>query len=227
MIPLRDDNPTSSFPFVTLLLIAANALVFVFELTLNARAFDSFVLRAGAIPYEVTHLVDLAPRALVPVPLTLLSSLFVHGGVMHLLGNMLFLWIFGDNIEDTLGHTSFFFFYIFTGLAASATHIAFNPDSTIPMIGASGAIAGILGAYFLLFPRAHVQTLVIFFFIVRVIKVPALVFLGFWFVFQVLNSTGGASGVAWGAHIGGFAAGAGTMLLIRLSPWLRGRLKRR
>lgn len=222
MIPLRDDNPTSSFPFVTLSLIALNALVYIFHLSLGPAGYEPFILMAGAIPYEITHLIDIHPRALVPVPLTLLSSLFVHGGLMHLLGNMLFLWIFGDNIEDTLGHASFFVFYIFTGLAASSAHIAFNPDSTIPMVGASGAIAGILGAYFLLFPRAHVQTLVIFFFIVRVIKVPALVFLGLWFVFQVLNSTGGANGVAWGAHIGGFAAGTGTMLILRLSGRLKG-----
>ena len=133
--------------------------------------------------------------------------MFVHGGFLHVAGNMLYLWIFGDNIEDRLGHFRFIVFYLLSGLIASLAHIIMLPNSTIPMIGASGAIAGVLGAYFLLYPRAHVLTLVFFFFFVDIIRIPALVFLGLWFVFQVLSSAGGG-GIAWYAHIGGFIGGA-------------------
>ncbi|MBI3754134.1 MAG: rhomboid family intramembrane serine protease [Deltaproteobacteria bacterium] len=212
MIPLKDDNPTRTFPFVTIFIIAVNIAVYIYQLTLGTKAEGFFVLRAGAIPYEITHFVDIYPWALIPPPLTLFSAMFVHGGLLHVGGNMLYLWIFGDNIEDRLGHFRFFIFYVLAGLIAGLTHIIMLPDSTLPMIGASGAIAGVLGAYFLLYPRAHVLTLVFFFFFVTVVRIPAVIFLGLWFILQLLSS-GMSGGIAWYAHIGGFIGG---MALVKL-----------
>jgi len=212
MIPLKDDNPKSTFPFVTIVIITANILVYIYQLTLGSKTVESFILSAGAIPYEITHFVDTAPAALIRPPLTLFSAMFIHGGLLHVAGNMLYLWIFGDNIEDRLGHVRFAVFYVLTGLIASIAHVITVPDSTIPMIGASGAVAGILGAYFLLYPRAHVLTLIFFFFFVDIVRIPALIFLGLWFVFQILSS-GAGGGIAWYAHIGGFVGG---VLLVKL-----------
>lgn len=212
MIPLKDDNPTRTFPFVTIFIIAANIAIYIYQLTLGPKGEEFFVLRAGAIPYEITHFIDIYPFSVIPPPLTLFSAMFIHGGLFHVGGNMLYLWIFGDNIEDRLGHFRFIIFYILTGLIASLAHIIMMPDSKIPMIGASGAIAGILGAYFLLYPRAHVRTLVFFFFFVDIVKIPALIFLGLWFAFQLLSS-GAGGGIAWYAHIGGFIGG---VVLIKL-----------
>ena len=207
MIPLKDDNPTRTFPFVTILIIVTNIVVYIYQLTLGQKAETLFILRAGAIPYEITRFADIQPLSFIPPPLTLFSAIFVHGGFLHAAGNMLYLWIFGDNIEDRLGHFRFIVFYLLSGLIASLAHIIILPNSAIPMIGASGAIAGVLGAYFLLYPRAHVLTLVFFFFFVDIIRIPALVFLGLWFVFQILSS-GAGGGIAWYAHIGGFIGGA-------------------
>ncbi|OGQ47345.1 MAG: rhomboid family intramembrane serine protease [Deltaproteobacteria bacterium RIFCSPLOWO2_02_44_9] len=212
MIPLKDDNPKSTFPFVTIFIITANILVYIYQLTLGTKTVESFILSAGAIPYEITHFVDTAPVDLIRPPLTLFSAMFIHGGLLHVAGNMLYLWIFGDNIEDRLGHVRFAVFYVLTGLIASIAHVITVPDSTIPMIGASGAVAGILGAYFLLYPRAHVLTLIFFFFFVDIVRIPALIFLGLWFVFQILSS-GAGGGIAWYAHIGGFVGG---VLLVKL-----------
>lgn len=212
MIPLKDDNPTKTFPFVTIAIITVNIAVYVYQLTLGEKAETLFILRAGAIPYEITHFVDIRPLAFIPPPLTLLTAMFVHGGLLHVGGNMLYLWIFGDNIEDRLGHLRFFVFYLLAGLIASLAHIILLPNSTLPMIGASGAIAGVLGAYFLLYPRANVLTLVFFFFFVDIVRIPAIVFLGLWFMFQLLSS-GAGGGIAWYAHIGGFAAG---VVLVKL-----------
>ena len=216
MIPLKDDNPTSTFPYVTVAIIAVNALVFLYQLTLQftlgIKGLAAFIYSAAAIPYEITHLVDLGTHALVPLPLTLFTAMFVHGGIVHIVGNMLFLWIFGDNIEDSMGHGRFIVFYLLSGLVASLTHVFASPDSTIPMVGASGAIAGILGAYFVLFPRARVKTLIFFFFFVQIIDVPAVFFLGLWFLYQILSSGMGGN-IAWYAHIGGFLAG---VLLVRV-----------
>ena len=212
MIPLKDDNPKSTFPFVTIFIITANILVYIYQLTLGTKTGESFILSAGAIPYEITHFVDTAPVDLIRPPLTLFSAMFIHGGLLHVAGNMLYLWIFGDNIEDRLGHVRFAVFYVLTGLIASIAHVITVPDSTIPMIGASGAVAGILGAYFLLYPRAHVLTLIFFFFFVDIVRIPALIFLGLWFVFQILSS-GAGGGIAWYAHIGGFVGG---VLLVKL-----------
>lgn len=214
MIPLKDDTPSYTFPYVTISIIVINAAVFAYQLAIGYRLEEVFIYKTAAVPYEITHLADIAPAGAVPPPLTLFTAMFVHGGVLHLVGNMLYLWIFGDNIEDRIGHVKFVFFYLSVGLAASMTHILVDPDSTVPMIGASGAIAGVLGAYFLLFPRAQVLTLVFLIFFVNVVKIPALFFLGFWFLMQVAGSgTGG--GIAWYAHIGGFVAGAIAILILR------------
>ncbi len=211
MIPIKDENPTYSFPFVTVAIIVIDTLLYLYQSSLGF-ASRAFVLRLGAIPYEITHLVDIQPLSPVHPPLTLFTSLFIHGGFAHLAGNMLFLWIFGNNVEDHLGHTKYLIFYILSGLMASLLQIATNIDSTVPMIGASGAIAGIMGAYIVLYPRAQILTLVFFFFFIDIIRVPAVIFIGIWFLFQILSaSTGG--GVAWYAHIGGFIGG---LILIRV-----------
>ncbi|MBI3398875.1 MAG: rhomboid family intramembrane serine protease [Deltaproteobacteria bacterium] len=212
MIPLKDDNPTRTFPFVTILIIAANILVYIYQLTLGAAAGEFFILRAGALPYEITHFVDIYPLAFIPPPLTLFSAMFVHGGLLHVGGNMLYLWIFGDNIEDRLGRFRFLLFYILTGIIASLAHIIMMPNSTLPMIGASGAIAGILGAYLVLYPRANVLTFVFLFFFVDIVRIPAIIFIGLWFLFQLLSS-GAGGGIAWYAHIGGFMGGVALVKL--------------
>lgn len=233
MFPLKDDNPSRVFPAVTLLLIAANVAVFGYQFWLG-NAGQSFVYRFGAIPWEITHLRELPdiPResvSTVPVLLTLFTSMFLHGGLLHLLGNMLYLWIFGDNVEALIGHFHFLAFYILCGLGACLTYIVFDSNSGIPMIGASGAISGVLGAYMVIYPGARVHVLVFIFFFIRVIRVPALIVLGFWFIIQVLNGLGALGGgstgnVAWFAHIGGFVLGA---LLIWLFPKRRARTSAR
>lgn len=220
MIPLKDDAPRDIFPYVTIAIIAINTAVFVYELALGRSGMNHFIYSVAVIPYEITHLTDIGTRALVPPPLTLITAMFVHGGFFHLAGNMLFLWIFGDNIEDSLGHVKFILFYLLTGLIASSAHVLAVPDSTVPMIGASGAIAGVLGAYFVLFPRANVKTLIFLFVIVTIVRIPAVYFLGIWFVFQILSSNSGA-GIAWYAHIGGFVSGA---VLIKLLVRRKGRV---
>lgn len=212
-IPLKDDNPTSRVPYVTLTLIALNVVVFFYQL-FSPEGLQYFVYKLGAIPYEITHFKTLPlmlmetrePLARIFPPLTLVVSMFMHGGIFHLAFNMLYLWIFGNNIEDFLGHAWFVVFYLLSGLGASLTHILFNPNSQVPMIGASGAIAGVLGAYLILFPQAHILTLVFLFFFVRIIAIPAAFVLGLWILLQVLN-VGAGGGVAWFAHIGGFLVG--------------------
>jgi len=207
MIPLKDENPTIKFPFITISLIVLNCIIFLYQLSLG-RGIDSLIYRFGLIPFEVVHNVDLPPLGSIPPLFTLFTSMFLHGGLIHLVGNMLYLWIFGNNIEDHLGHLKFLFFYMLCGLFASGSQIFANMNSKIPMIGASGAIAGILGAYILLYPRAKVLTLIFLIFYIRVVKIPAAFFLGIWFIFQLLGAgTGSKGGVAWLAHIGGFIAG--------------------
>jgi membrane associated rhomboid family serine protease len=218
MIPIKDDIPSRTFPYVTVAIIIVNVLVFLYELSIGPRALELFIYRTAAVPIEVVNFVDLIPRSVVPPPFTVFTAMFVHGGFLHLAGNMLFLWIFGDNVEDTFGHWRFFLFYLGTGLVASLAHVLSDVSSITPMLGASGAVAGVLGAYFLLFPRANVLTLVFLFFFVTFVRIPALVFLGLWFAFQVLSSGaaaggGGGGGIAWFAHIGGFVAGAAGVLL--------------
>ncbi|MBI5562211.1 MAG: rhomboid family intramembrane serine protease [Deltaproteobacteria bacterium] len=219
MIPLKDDNPTSTFPYVTVAIIAVNAAVFLYQLTLGRDAGEVFIYRTAAIPSEISSFADVLPLDYLPPPLTPLTAMFVHGGLLHVGGNMLYLWIFGDNIEDVLGHGLFAVFYLVTGVLASLTHVLTDPGSAAPMVGASGAIAGVLGAYFVLFPKAKVNTLVFLGLFVSIIKIPAVFFLVFWFLMQLLGA-GAGGGIAWFAHIGGFASGA---LLITLFKLAKGR----
>ena len=212
MIPLRDDNPTNTTPFVTIGLVVACTLVFFYEITLGPQGGERFVYRYGAIPAVIFGLESL-PRKVMAMPpyITLITSMFLHGGLMHLIGNMLYLWIFGNNIEDAMGHVRFILFYLVCGVIAAMSHAAFDPDSVVPMIGASGAISGVLGAYLLLFPRAHVMVLIPLGFFFTRMNIPAGFVLGFWFIFQILSGAakvgGAGGGVAWFAHVGGFVAG--------------------
>lgn len=217
MIPLRDNIPSHRTPVVTVGLIAANILVYVNQLMLPPQAAVQFVYLYGLIPLEISGGDLLVPH---PVPLyaTVFTSMFVHGGLFHLGGNMLYLWIFGDNVEDRIGRRKFLVFYLLSGLAAAATQIWTDPASKIPMVGASGAISGVLGAYLFLFPHARVLTLIPLGFFYRLVEVPALIVLGFWIIVQVLNGVGTlgvqVGGVAWFAHIGGFVAGLGMVVLL-------------
>ena len=236
MIPLRDSIPSSRRPVVTHALVAVCALVFLIQL---ADPAGVLVERLGMIPARVVDPDrDLVLRelvagrvvarplrpALVPEWLTLLTCTFLHGGWLHVLGNMLFLWIFGDNVEDRFGRLPFLLFYLLSGVAASAAHLLADPHSTVPTVGASGAIAGVMGAYLFLYPQSRVSMLVVFGFFVDVIVLPAPFFLGYWFLLQILQawwSDGLGGGVAWWAHIGGFALGALVAAGLRLLAWLR------
>jgi membrane associated rhomboid family serine protease len=208
MIPLRDNLPSSTRPVVTFLLILACTAVFLYVFYgLGSDAAAERVLRIyGATP---SHL--LAPGGLAQAAPTLVTSLFLHGGWLHLGGNMLYLWIFGDNVEDLMGHSSFLLFYLLAGAAATLTHAWLNPTSTAPLVGASGAIAGVLGAYVVLFPRARIRSLAILGFYVTTVSIPAVVFLPLWFLLQffsgVVSLRSGDGGVAWWAHVGGFVTG--------------------
>jgi len=218
MIPLHDDNPTETTPVVMIGIVAAATLVFFYQLTLGPQAGQRFVYQYGAIPGVIFGEASL-PRGVTAVPaaLSLITSMFLHGGFLHLIGNMLYLWIFGNNIEDAMGHVRFVFFYLICGVIAAMSHALADPASAAPMIGASGAISGVLGAYLLLYPRARVFVLIPLGFFFWRMYVPAGVVLIFWFVLQVISGTasvgggGSAGGVAWFAHIGGFLAG---MILI-------------
>ncbi|MFO0753279.1 MAG: rhomboid family intramembrane serine protease [Thermodesulfovibrionales bacterium] len=224
MFPFKDDNPTSTTPFVTVGLILLNVLVFLWEL-LSPQGADEIALFYGAIPSNLMSFGSVHPQPVSPA-VSILTSMFLHGGILHVAGNMLYLWIFGDNIEDSLGHLKFLLFYLFSGAAAAYSHAATNAGSVIPMIGASGAISGILGAYLLLFPRARVHTLVIFGFFWQVVRIPAVVVILFWVVIQLVSGLATKSaqqgGVAWFAHLGGFLAG---VLTIKL--WMPARKKLR
>jgi len=213
MIPLRDTIKSKTVPFVNYILIALCGGVFLYELSLGARV-EHFVRTTGVTPAVVSASLLQGHMAVRPA-LTLLSSMFVHGGWMHLLGNMLFLYIFGDNVEDRLGHGSYLVFYLLCGAGASLVQVYAQQNSAAPLIGASGAISGVLGAYFLLYPRARVLTLIPLFVFFPVVELSAFFFLGFWFLLQfiqgALAAAGGdaaAGGVAWWAHAGGFVAGA-------------------
>lgn len=212
MIPLKDENPSFSFPMLTVGIIGANIMVFIYQLSLG-EGLPLFIYRMGLVPYEFIHMTDLPPVTSIPIPLTLLTSIFLHGGLLHLAGNMLYLWIFGDNVEDSMGHLRFLIFYIMCGTIASLLHILVNTDSKVPTIGASGAISGVLGAYLVLYPRARVLTLFFFFFLIRIVRLPAMFFLGVWFLWQLMSAGLGGGGVAWFAHIGGFAGGVALVKL--------------
>ncbi|MGQ9800459.1 MAG: rhomboid family intramembrane serine protease [Candidatus Saccharicenans sp.] len=210
-IPLKDENPTSRFPLITVILIAVNCLVFLYQV-FSPHGLEYHVLRFGIIPYEITHWGMEATIPRIFWPLSLLTGMFLHGSLLHLGGNMLYLWIFGNNVEDFLGSLRFLLFYLACGITASMLQVAIYPNSRVPMIGASGAIAGLLGAYLILYPSARVKTLVFLFIYITVIYVPAWVLLGLWFVLQ-LSNIGMGGGVAWFAHIGGFLAGLSLILL--------------
>ncbi|MDY6863564.1 MAG: rhomboid family intramembrane serine protease [Thermodesulfobacteriota bacterium] len=205
MIPIKDDNPTKTFPFIIIFLIFTNCLIFFYQIVKDDYV-EYFIVNFGVIPYQFTHFRYIHSFHMIPFPLTLFTYMFLHGGFFHLLSNMLFLWIFGCNIEDVLGHFKFLFFYTLCGFVAGLFHIFNELNSMVPMIGASGAIAGILGAYFILFPKAKIHTLIIIFFIIKIIRIPAVVFIGIWFLIQILSS-GTGDKVAWYAHIGGFISG--------------------
>ena len=219
MIPIRDYNPTTRTPYVTIALIAACILIFIWQMSLGERDGQVVVYKLGFVPALLFGEATLgAEAALLPAWTTLFTSMFLHGSIMHLAGNMLYLWIFGNNIEDVMGHGRFMVFYLVCGLAAAMAQAVPDMGSTIPMIGASGAISGVLGAYLLLFPKAKVQVIIpIGFFIMRTL--PAGWLLGLWIAFQVFSgiSAGIAGGgVAWWAHVGGFVAGMALVHLFKL-----------
>jgi membrane associated rhomboid family serine protease len=214
MLPLMDENPTRSRPYLTYVLIAINVIIFIMQLTYSPRALQRMYFDQAIVPALVTdNLLS------VETLLDFLRSMFFHGGWLHLLSNMLYLWIFGDNIEDRLGRMLYLVLYFASGFVAGFAQIVIAPRSDIPLIGASGAIAGVLGAYALMFPNASVRGLLLFGFFARMIEMPALLVLGFWFVMQLFNGVASlgvstvSGGVAFFAHIGGFVAG---LVLARL-----------
>jgi membrane associated rhomboid family serine protease len=226
VIPLRDANPTRRTPVVTPALIALNTVVFGYELVVVARggeaALNSLFDAWGAVPADVVAAIGSGNLVSEPV-LNIFTSMFLHAGWLHLLGNLLFLWIFGANVEDRVGRVRFLLIYLAGGVAAVAAQILSDPTSREPMIGASGAIAAVLGAYLVLFPRARIQSLVFLGFFYQLIAVPAVIVLGFWFLLQVVDgigslgaTTGASGGVAFFAHIGGFVAGVLLALPYRL-----------
>jgi membrane associated rhomboid family serine protease len=227
MIPLHDDNPSASKPVVTALVLVACVLVFVWQLSLGARAGRQVIVSLGLIPAVLLGRSELpAELNLVAPPLTMLTSMFMHGGWLHLIGNMLFLWVFADNVEDSMGHGRFIAFYLLCGIAAALAQALPQPESTIPMVGASGAVSGVLGAYLLLYPHARVLTVIPLGIWFPVLRIPAGVLLTLWFGLQLFSNwliqeSGRGGGVAFRAHIGGFVAG---MLLIPFMKHARVRL---
>jgi membrane associated rhomboid family serine protease len=218
MIPLRDVIPSRTTPYITITIIVLNALAWLFELSLPHDVLNEFLTVYGVVPAYFS-----AP--------TLITSMFLHGSWSHVIGNMWYLWIFGDNVEDRVGHGRFIFFYLMCGIAAALGQVAVDPNSMLPTIGASGAIAGVMGAYFVLYPHSRVLTLVPWIFI-QIIELPAITLLGFWFLMQLFSagaiavtaSSHGSGGVAFAAHVVGFVAGLGGVFLFRkrqLEPWDR------
>lgn len=224
MIPIQDipDGQRRHFPAFTVALIAANVLVFLYELSLGS-GLPRFIYTYGMIPLEITTGQQLTPSP-IPIYLTMFTAMFIHGGLLHLAGNMLFLWIFGDNVEDTLGHLLFIGLYFLCGVVASLLQVYSNPTSTLPNIGASGAVAGVLGGYLLLFPNATIRTLLFVGPFITITRLSALLMIGVWLLFQVVSalaevaiaSEGETGGVAFWAHIGGFVAGVVSLGLWRM-----------
>jgi len=219
MIPLHDDNPTTIRPIITVAFIAICVLVFLWQISHDPRGQQFIVYRLGAIPITLLGYAELNPQiALIPPVITILTSMFLHGGWMHLIGNMLYLWIFGNNVEDAMGHVRFVVFYLLCGIAAVYAHALPNANSEIPMVGASGAISGVLGAYLLLHPQARVLILIPLGFLSQLVHVKAMWVLGLWFVMQLVStalSDPGQGGVAFGAHIGGFVMGLALIPLFK------------
>jgi len=225
MIPIHDDNPTRTFPWLTVALIAANVAVFTYEVTRTPAELARIIDTWAFVPAHLSN-----PATLLPAALTILTSAFIHAGWIHVGGNMLYLWIFGNNIEDRLGRVRFALFYVVCASAAAVAQTIATPHSDVPMVGASGAVAGVLGAYLLLFPRAQVIALIPIFFYIELASLPAVFVIGFWFVLQIaqgLTALGGTmeSGVAWWAHVGGFIAGA--LLVVPLLAHVKLRKPRR
>jgi membrane associated rhomboid family serine protease len=213
MFPLRDTEPSYSKPVVTTILIVINLLIFLFEFSLDPYYRNLFIARYGMVPDEFTF------RAL-------FTSMFLHGGWMHVLGNMWFLWIFGDNVEDTLGHGKYLLFYLACGMAAGLAQVLVDPSSRVPTVGASGAIAGVMGAYMVKFPHSRIRTLIFIFLFITTVDVPAWLMLIYWFLIQFFNGFGTigyshvsqGGGVAYMAHVGGFIAGIVLVLLMAPKP---------
>ncbi|MGB4563566.1 MAG: rhomboid family intramembrane serine protease [Dethiobacteria bacterium] len=218
MIPIRDSAPRRGFPIVNIAFIMVNFLVFLYQLTLTPGELQQFFRSYGTIPLQVTTSLGLFLRGSLPAPellsalFPLISANFLHGGWLHLLGNMLYLWVFGDNIEGRLGHGSYLLAYLLMGAGSQMVHLLSDPLSPVPLVGASGAIAGVLGAYLILYPRSQILTLVPLGFFITFVRIPALVFLPIWFLLQLINATGAilfssVQAVAWWAHVGGFIIG--------------------
>ncbi|MDM7914635.1 MAG: rhomboid family intramembrane serine protease [Candidatus Eisenbacteria bacterium] len=215
MFPIGDENPTLTTTWMAILLIVGNVVVWFWQLALPAPATERLIWSAALVPARLAGIVT-TPG--IPPAWTLVTSQFLHGSVLHLGGNMLFLWIFGNNVEDRLGSIRFLFFYLLCGVAAGLVHFATDPASRIPTIGASGAISGVLGAYAVLFPRARIRTLVILIFYITIVELPALLWVALWFLAQLFGgfaSRGAGGGVAWFAHIGGLFAGIALLVLFR------------
>ena len=228
MIPLRDDQPTFSTPFVNYFLIVLNVVVFLWELSVSHRALNSVMFEFGVVPHHtLAVLAGQSPDGLATAVLPLFTSLFLHASFLHVAGNMLFLWIFGDNVEDYIGHFQYLVFYLVSGVAAGATHILLNQASAVPSVGASGAIAGVMGAYFILYPRARV---LVWFPPIFLFHVPAWLMLGYWFLGNFLSGFATAiadtsqtsGGIAFWAHVGGFVAG---VVMINVFPERRHRYR--
>jgi membrane associated rhomboid family serine protease len=223
MIPLKDSTPRSTAPVVTVALIVANTIAFLYQLTLPERLEQAFFMSYAIVPARFTHMLVAPHVPLQAAFVPFLTSMFLHGGWMHLIGNMWFLWVFGDNVEDRLGHFSYFYFYLVCGFGAGLAHVVMNLNSAVPSLGASGAISGVLGAYIVLYPKARILTLVPLIFFWFTVNLPAYVILGYWFVIQFFSGissvgTRASGGVAYWAHIGGFALG---VMLVRVWPQRR------
>ncbi len=212
LLPLKDNNPTKRFPIITVIIIALNCLVFFYQKMLTPEQAYYFIVQFGYIPLEMTSLVELTPDYPFSVWLSPLTSMFMHSDYAHIAGNMLYLWIFGNNVEDFLGRTGFVFFYLMAGIAAIALFTGANTSGTVPLVGASGAIAGVMGAYFVKWPKAKVMVIFWLLFFVRTFWLSAVWVLGGWIFLQIVMSVfstnaGDVGGVAWFAHIGGFLYG--------------------
>jgi membrane associated rhomboid family serine protease len=221
LLPLGDNKPTRHLAIINMLLIAANVAAFVYQTFYTPLGAAVFIRQFGFVPSLLSSVDRLGPAQAAWVPLTLVTGIFLHGGWFHLGSNMLFLWIFGDNVEDRLGHGRYLLFYLLCGVLASLAHFCVYPDSPLPTVGASGAVAGVMGAYLLLFPRARIRTLVVVIIFIQIFHLPAWFLIGIWIITQILSAytelaTAQIAGVAWFAHIGGFVAGI--LLLMALKP---------
>jgi membrane associated rhomboid family serine protease len=241
MFPLRDENPTELAPVVTVAIIAINVLVWLFlQRAGTGTDYLTTLCAYGAIPGSITgslspgDLISFGPRTVCAVGSlgfgSVFTAMFMHGGWMHLIGNMWFLWVFGNNIEDSMGHVRFAVFYLATGVIAAAAHIATDPSSAVPMVGASGAISGVMGAYIVLYPKVRVHTLLILIFFIQIVALPAYVLLGLWFALQFFSGLGGPAGgggVAFWAHVGGFVAGVALVFPFRRAKLVRAKREHR